>query len=233
MSERFAIYYAPDVQGELWQVACEWLGRDAFEQRIIERPQQLERELSALTSSPARYGFHATLKPPMRLAPKFSETTVLNLAQQFAQGNQSVSIGTLRLKSLHGFLALVPDKQSEALGRFAGEVVQFFEPLRAQLNRDERKKRMASPLTSRQLEYLNAYGYPYVFDEFRLHLTLSNRVDQKTFDRIEAIAKNHFAPALATNYSLDRICVFRESDVDQPFERIADFPLKSSLNEKV
>ena len=68
---RVAIYFAPPVDHPLSVAAAAWLGRDAWTGARLERgrvegfdPATLE----SLTAEPRRYGFHATMKPPFRLA---------------------------------------------------------------------------------------------------------------------------------------------------------------------
>ena len=71
MSPRCAVYYAPDPQGDLWDLACAWLGRDPHRKVDCVRPAipaLADLDLDALTASPRGYGFHATLKAPFELA---------------------------------------------------------------------------------------------------------------------------------------------------------------------
>ena len=63
---RVAVYYAPEPSDPLWTAACAWLGWDAERGAPVPQPDLLE--IADLTASPRLYGFHATLKPPMRLA---------------------------------------------------------------------------------------------------------------------------------------------------------------------
>lgn len=233
MSTRFAIFYAPDSQSEFWHLASRWLGRDAVSEGSLNHghSQNLPLDLHQHTQSPARYGFHATLKPPMRLGPNVRENEVFEYAERFAAQQCSNTIGKLCIKNLDGFLALVPQNQSAQIGNVAGETVKFFEPLRAELNEEERRKRLAASLSPKQQEYLDKYGYPYIFDEFHLHLTLTNRLEPKIGDRLLGAASNHFAPILQSKHWLDCISIYREDSPGQPFARIADYPLKSSLKE--
>src|SRR5262245_25723176 len=68
---RHAVYFAPAESSALWQAGCRWLGRDA---RSGTHPVQpavdgwSAAEIQRITASPRMYGFHATLKPPFRLA---------------------------------------------------------------------------------------------------------------------------------------------------------------------
>jgi hypothetical protein len=66
--QRYALYYAPAPTHRLSRAAALWLGRDPFDP---DRPARTDRPRTdvQLTAEPRRYGFHATLKAPFRLAP--------------------------------------------------------------------------------------------------------------------------------------------------------------------
>ena len=71
MSERFAVYYAPNPEGALWHLGSAWLGRDAYRDRELPRsefPSLALLDLEALTAAPRGYGFHATLRAPFEPA---------------------------------------------------------------------------------------------------------------------------------------------------------------------
>lgn len=232
MSERYAIYYAPDAQSDLWALASEWLGRDAATGETV--PQAVLEGVipdifAANTTSPRRYGFHSTLKAPMRLAEGVGVNQVLAMAEQFAKTHQPASIGTLEVQSLDGFLAIVPSAQSEALLKLVSNVVTFFEPARAPLSQADRDRRIANGLNAREIELLDKYGYPYVMEAFRMHLTLSNRVQGELLTTLKETARNWFAPVLSgCEWKLDRIAVYKEAESGAPFIRVADFPLLGS-----
>lgn len=228
MTERYAIYYAPASTSPLWDRAAAWLGRDAATGDLLEgavagidRPRLLN-----VTQSANRYGFHATLKPPMALAQHQTRESLVEELKSFAALTAPVVLGRLQPESLGGFLALVPREPNEALQDLAANVVETFEPFRAPLGQKARAARMASGLTPRQEELLDAYGYPYVFDEFRFHMTLTDRLDEA--DRAELTSAVHtwFGPELVEDIVLDRLVLFHEPDTGLPFRRIGDFPLE-------
>ena len=64
---RVAVYYAPEPDDPLWAAGNRWLGRDPDTGATLQRPDAID--IPNLTDEPAGYGLHATLKPPMRLAP--------------------------------------------------------------------------------------------------------------------------------------------------------------------
>lgn len=227
MTERFAIYYAPSATSLLWDRAAAWLGRDAgngdlFDGTIagIERNRLLN-----LTQSANRYGFHATLKPPMALAPDTTADELRAALAAFARTVQPVPLGPLRIASLGGFLALIPEDGNLALQDLAAHVVEHFEPFRAPLSLKDRAARAAHGLTPRQEELLDGYGYPYVFDEFRFHMTLTDRLPEAEREEVAAAASSWFGALLAEDVVLDRLVLFHEADSGRAFRRLEDFKL--------
>ena len=228
MPQRFALYYAPDVNDALWDRASTWLGRDSangapYEGSLagIERTRLLN-----LTQSAGRYGFHATLKPPMVLVDGATEEDLRAALGDFAASTAPVALGPLRLADLEGFLALVPQGDNDALQDLAARVVEEFEPFRAPLDPRQRAKRAENGLSDRQLELLDAYGYPYVFDQFRFHMTLTDRLDTEDRRDLMEAAQTWFAPVLHEPVTLDRVVLYHEPESGKLFRRIAEFGLK-------
>jgi putative phosphonate metabolism protein len=226
MAERFAIYYAPSATGALWERASTWLGRDARTGEFLSGTVAgVDRNrLLDLTQSASRYGFHATLKAPMALAAGTTETELRQALTTFSAEHNSIALGTLRLAQMGGFLALVAD-ENEALQDFAAHVVEAFEPFRAPLSVKDRAARLASGLTPRQEELLDGYGYPYVFEEFRFHMTLSDRLSDADAADLLSAAQTWFGPVLDEPVVLDRLALYHEPDTGKSFRRVADFPL--------
>lgn len=226
MTERFAIYFAPAATGTLWERACTWLGRDPESGDLFDGPVAgIDRNrLLNLTQSANRYGFHATIKAPMALADDLNEADLRAALAAFAVQHEPVDLGVLSLASLQGFLALIPD-ENEKLQDFAAHVVESFDPLRAPMTIKDRAARAGKGLTERQLELLDGYGYPYVFEEFQFHMTLSDRLADEDAHDIARAASTWFAPVLDEPVVLDRLSLFHETDAGKPFRRIADFKL--------
>lgn len=227
MSERFAIYYAPSVTSPLWDRAASWLGRDPASGELLAGPVAgIERaELLNRTQSAGRYGFHATIKPPMALAEGRDAAGLRRALVEFARSVAPVDIGPLVLADLDGFLALVPDEQSSDLTGFAARVVETFEPFRAPMTEKERAARLASNLTPDQQALLDRFGYPYVMDQFRFHMTLTDRLAPDAKAEMAEAARTWFAPALEDALVLDRLCLYHEPERGQAFRRLDDFPL--------
>lgn len=229
MPERFAIYYAPSATSHLWERAAAWLGRDSSDGKLLNGPLAgIDRDrLLNLTQSANRYGFHATLKAPMALVDGTGEADLRAAITAFASEHAPLDLGKPRLASLDGFLALLVD-DNEALQDFAAHVVERFDIFRAPMTAKDRAARAGRHLSARQTELLDAYGYPYVFDEFRFHMTLTDRLVDADRAEIMQAAKTWFNPVLEEPLLLDRLALYHEPDTGKPFVRLADFKLGHS-----
>ena len=230
MTDRFAIYFAPAAASNLWERAATWLGRDAADGDVFDGPVAgIDRDrLLNLTQSANRYGFHATLKAPMALVEGASEADLRAALTRFAARHRPVALGRLKLASLQGFLALMVDGENEALQDFAAHVVEDFDPFRAPMSVKDRAARAGKGLSERQIELLDAYGYPYVFEEFRFHMTLTDRLSEADTAEVTAAANTWFAPVLEEPVMLDRLALFHESEAGKPFRRAGDFKLEGA-----
>jgi putative phosphonate metabolism protein len=227
MAERYAIYHAPVATGALWERAAAWLGRDAANGDDFDGPVAgIDRKrLLNLTQSANRYGFHATIKAPMALADGTAAADLHAALSAFASDRAPVNLGRLTLALIDGFIALIPASSSEALQDFAAHVVETFEPFRAPMSAKDRAARLAQGLTPRQEELLDGYGYPYVFDQFQLHMTLTDRLGPADRDDLFAAATTWFGPLLDQDMVLDSLSLFEEPERGRPFIRTADFAL--------
>ena len=228
MPERFAIYYAPAADDPLWAKANEWIGRDPLTGATIDgqlsgttRDALFDRSVSA-----RRYGFHATIKAPMALAEGKSRAELEDLLADFTASAEPVAIGRIKLALIDGFLALIPADQTAELTGFAGEVVEAFDPFRAPPSDEERARRLKNPnLSPRQIELIDRYGYPYVFEQFQLHMTLTDRLPEGEREAYMRAAAAHFGPLAERDMMVDRLVLFHEPEAGAPFVRLDDFIL--------
>lgn len=211
---RAAVYFAPSPDTLLGQTAARWLGRDAFSGATTREP---DRSIDAIVQEPARYGFHATLKAPFRLAEGCSLTELDNALDAFAASRQGFVLPALALARLGQFFALVPERPSPALQSLAGEVLRHFEPFRAPLTPAEIEKRRPHRLTPRQRELLAQWGYPHVLDEFRFHLTLTGPVAFAEFPWVEAMLAARFAAFIGKPMAIETLALFVEPEPGAPF----------------
>jgi putative phosphonate metabolism protein len=230
MSSRYAIYFAPEKLSPWWRVGAHWLGRDecdggALTQPLLEGIQT--DELERLTAQPRRYGFHATLKAPFRLANGCDEQTLLSRLHLLAKTLAPMPLGPLRATQLSDFVALVPEIATAELQALAASCVIHLDDLRAPLSKDDLLKRQGYKLDARGVELLALYGYPHVMERFRLHLTLTGPIDAQTAQRVEQAVSTQVAQLnAAAPLALDRLCLFVEKTPGALFMRIADVVLQ-------
>jgi putative phosphonate metabolism protein len=209
---RYAIYYAPEDRTPLAAFGTRWLGRDARGERVqpIAVAGFTAEEVAALTAAPRRYGFHATLKAPFALAPGRSLASLVSRLEHFTCLRPPVEIPRLRLARIDGFLALTPSGPSPALDNLAADCVRAFDSWRALPGSDELARRRRVGLTPRQDELLCRWGYPFVLDEFRFHLTLTERLDDGTASRLEPRLQQLTAELTRAPVPLSSLCIFAE-----------------------
>ena len=206
---RYALYYAPR-PGGFADAAAGWLGWDAARGRAVDQPD-LPVPLRDWTAAPRRYGFHSTLKAPFRLRDGIGIGDLCAGVETLAGQLGAVEMPRLELVRLGHFLALVPG-DSPDLVALAARVVTGLDPFRAPLNADEIARRRPERLTDRQRALLDLYGYPFVMEEFRFHLTLSGPLDAADLQALLPLAKAHFAPHLPRPFRVADLCLFGEGD---------------------
>lgn len=211
---RAAVYFTPPEEAELTRLAAEWLGRDAFTGMGTRAPDPL---LDPLVAEPARYGFHATLRAPFRLRDGSDLSDVRATLTAVAERSVPARIDRLKLARLGSFFALVPSAPESSISKIERAVVETFEPFRAPLNEAEIARRRPERLTDRQRENLERWGYPFVREDFRFHMTLTGPVDVEQADRIEGILAERFAPVLGQPLAIDGLALFTEDRAGTPF----------------
>ncbi len=217
---RYAIYFTPPPDEPLTLFANNWLGRDAFTGKTIAPPAvgTLEpAEIAFHTASARRYGFHATLMAPFRLAPNETETSLLAALEAVCEVAKPFEVPRLVLTQLDGFFALVPEHPVLRLDEFAGEVVLAFDRFRAPLGDAELARRHPDSLTPAELRNLYQWGYPYVFDAFRFHMTLTGRVNGQEAQRLERVLSDWFGPVLGEPVEISALTLFVEPEPGAPF----------------
>jgi len=225
---RYAIYYTPRQDEKLARIAANWLGRDPF--GAATRPVEGVGDLSAAevafhTASARRYGFHATLKAPFRLAPGETEASLRAALDGFAETTPPVVIPRLVIGQIDGFFALVPEASFAPLNSFAGEVVRAFDRFRAPLTEAEIERRSPDSLKPGEFRNLCQWGYPYVFETFRFHMTLSGRVGPQESLRLGAAIDSLFEEVLRRPVPVDALTLFVEAEPGAPFMALSHHAL--------
>lgn len=203
---RFAVYYLPD-DASLAAFGATWLGWDISTGKPCDQPPL--DNIDRITAAPRKYGFHATLKPPFRLAEGATAEDLGKQVAALAARTAPIRLEGLRLAALGRFLALVPEGPTTALDRLAFECVIELDAYRDPPSEAELQRRRGAGLTPAQEDYLSKWGYPHVGEEFRFHLTLTGKLDQTELVRISA-AVTSMLPVLPRPFEIASISLVGE-----------------------
>lgn len=228
MTARYAIYYAPDAGSLLWQLASRWLGRDAASGAALDQPvfpALAACDFADLTADPRHYGFHATLKAPFELAEGRTESKLIAATEEFAEPRSSF-VATIAPRALGRFLAFQIAGPCPAMAALEADCVRAFEPFRAPLSEADLARRRRARLTPQQDANLVTWGYPYVFEDFRFHMTLTGAIaDEGLRQRVLTAALDYFADVPAS-HTFGAISLFRQPDRASPFTIVETFAFK-------
>ena len=226
---RYAIYFVPGADTALYRFGTSVLGYDCYSGRDVALIDGVASwPWAEFVREPRRYGFHATLKPPFRLAAGQRAADLERAFERFAADHRAPVLGDLSVRELGSFIALVPKAPSAQLGQFADACVRQFDQFRAPFSAAEREKRMAAKLSTRQIEHLERWGYPYVFENFRFHMTLTGSLPQPERQRVLEFLREKFEQGLnAGPFTLDRIVISRQVGNGAPFLVISSSSLRS------
>jgi putative phosphonate metabolism protein len=232
---RYAIYFAPPENDALSVCAAHWLGRDAFHGRLLAQPaaKGFERtEIAALTDEPRRYGFHATLKAPFELAAGRTEHELLAAIDVFAASTEAFVVPELALGQLGPFFALVPAEENAGLQAFAGACVRHFEPFRAALSEADIARRKPETLGETERRHLMEWGYPYVFETFRFHMTLTGQVPPERREAMRRALQAEFSAFIGRPLAISHLALFVEPERGAPFVVKRISPLRAMSERK-
>jgi putative phosphonate metabolism protein len=218
MASRYALYYSPETGSPLATFGASWLGRSIDGQLVIPPPLKRisEATWATATAAPRRYGFHATVKPPFSLASNVTERDLFDAVEAFCRNTPAVPLGSLTLKTLSGFLALLPGN-NDRIGGFAGECVRTFDRFRAPLTKEEITRRRPEELTDRQKILLCQWGYPYVMEEYRFHMTLTGKLPGAETELFIEELERRFASLREQSISIESLCIFRQQTPESDF----------------
>ena len=225
---RYAIYYVPAPGSDLDRFGAQLLGYDAFngdDLPFADDILQAVPDWRDLTGDPRKYGFHATLKAPMSLAQGRNETELLAACAAFAATPRAIPVIRPVVGSIDGFIAVVPAEPPPELIRLAADCVSEFDSFRAPLSEQDRLRRNPSMLAPTQREHLDRWGYPYVMDDFRFHMTLTGRLGTARREPVLAILRNRFSDIDVDTLAIDRIALFRQDHADSRFRIVTQYVL--------
>ena len=209
---RVALYWSPLPADPLSAAGSAWLGRDA--ERGVAVPHPGIEGIEEATAAPRLYGFHATLRPPMRLAAGWE--AFIGAAAALAARIAPFGLPRLEVADLDGFLALRETAACPALHRLADACVRVTDPHRLRPEAAELARRRGAGLSPEEDALLLRWGYPHVMQRWRFHMTLTRRLDAVEMARYRPAAERHFAQALATRRSVCEVAVFTQAAAPGP-----------------
>lgn len=201
---RVAIYFTPHPDSPVAKAAAEWFRGDGYTVAGLS-----PKEHTDLLAGPRQYGFHGTIKPPFSLQEGYKLEDVERELAEFTQDQSPFWLPPLAVTEIGKFFCLKPIEHSKRLNLLAADVVQQFDHFRRPAEANELEGRRAAGLHSRQEELLLRWGYPYVLDEFRFHLTLTGKIEnERTSEYVKRELENRFNPALQEPVWLDSLSLF-------------------------
>ncbi len=249
---RVALYWAPAPDDPLWSAGNAWLGRDPATNAVLSQPDL--PDIAAITAEARRYGFHATLKPPMRLRPGRTWDELVARTAEIAGGIAAFVLPSFCVVDLDGFLALgfppTPERadsrppfprKRESIGgmdpRFReGDIgglralcdalVAGLDELRAPPTEHEIARRVGMGLSPERKTMLLRWGYPDVFDSWVFHMTLTRRLTAAEAAIYQPAAERHFAEVLAMLRRIRDVSAFVQDAPGAPFTLVSRVPLR-------
>jgi len=227
---RYAIYFAAGSDAALSRFGAELLGYDAYTGNELPFPHDalhVAPDWRDISADPRKYGFHATLKAPMALVSGRTEAELMAACAAFAGKARPLPVIRPVVDAISGFIAVIPAEPVDALQRLAADCVRDFDSFRAALSEEDRARRRPEKLSERQRDYLDRWGYPYVMEEFRFHMTLTGRLDAERRGPILAMLRERFAALGIGTLAIDRIALFRQDDAKARFRIVGEWVLVS------
>jgi putative phosphonate metabolism protein len=227
VTARYAIYFSPAPDSLLAPLGIGWLGRDdtavgTHGQRQVDGIA--DARLAEITESARHYGFHATLKPPFALAEGRTAVELEEALAEFAQRQAPITGLKLRTGTLDGFVALLLTADSTAVRNLAAACVRDFDSFRRPPSEAEIARRRRAQLSELEDALLLRWGYPYVMEAFRFHMTLTSRLPEDERARLLPLLSQLFAPATEAGFAIDAASLFHQEAGDRPFRLLRRYP---------
>jgi putative phosphonate metabolism protein len=212
---RVGIYYCPHEDDPLYRAGAAWLGRDPAHVGPIAQPSI--PGIEEVTAEARGYGFHATLKPPMRLAPGCTWHGLLTATQELATRIAPFELPPLAVTDLHGFLALRESGPCAPLQALADACVEQLDGYRAAASEAELARRRRARLTEAQEAMLVRFGYPYALETWFFHMTLTRRLSADEHRTWRPEAERFVAEAVRGKRAVEDVCLFVQAEPGAPF----------------
>lgn len=208
---RYAIYFLPPASAAWTGFGAAWLGWDVETGQEVAHPEGTGLDVAALTATPRKYGLHATMKPPFRLTGGQDIDALHRACAELAARRPAVTLAGLEIARLGRFLALRPVGDLTELNALAAACITEMDPFRAPATPQELARRRAARLTPAQDAHLTRWGYPYVLDQFRFHITLTGRLDDDLLARAQGLLQERLGPLLPVPFTLADLALVGEA----------------------
>ncbi|WXZ49679.1 DUF1045 domain-containing protein [Clavibacter tessellarius] len=234
---RVAVYAIPGIRADdatgitLRERAEAWLGRSVVggsPAPAAAAPAGWTRaEVDAITVDARRYGFHGTLKAPLRLAAGRDLAGLDAAVADLAGARDRIALPGLRVASLSGFLALVPTGPAPALDALAADAVTGLDGFRAPPTDAETARRDPASLSPRQREAPRDLGLPARARPVPLPPDPHRPDPARRASRVEAALADWFAGGTDRPVAIDALAVVIEDAPGAPFRLHAVHPLRA------
>ncbi len=228
---RYAIYLNP--AAPFRRVGEQWLGRRAETGEAVPRLTPADARIDRWTEAPAYYGLHATLKAPFRLADGQAPAGLDAAMRAFALDRQPFA-APLALHNLRGFLAWCLGGDASANARMhalADAAVREFDAFRAPPTAAELARRKPGQLSDAARRMLDAWGYPYAFETFIFHITLTGMLDEAEQASAAAMLQAASGPLLQQPLAVRDVSLFVQPAPDAPFVAARHYGFDGSITD--
>lgn len=207
---RYGLYFKPKAGSALAEFEGKWF--------TANRPDEI-------IGIPKRYGLHATLKAPFKLDEQKTFDGMFAAIKQLSVDFSPIYVGALAQRKIGSFLALVPKSNCPDLDQLAFDCVRMIDPYRAPIEARELERRRTVSLSSEEEKMLRNWGYPYVKDSFRFHITLTGNLDEKQVKYIQPELGDLLKPVLSEPLMIEDICLVGDPGEGKPFRLLERFSL--------
>jgi Protein of unknown function (DUF1045) len=217
---RYAIYFCPASDTALGRLGQNWLAASPHAPELTGI--STERR-NALLFKVRRYGWHATIRAPFMPAVDVAYDDVRRAVASVAHACASFEL-PLHIHRLAGFLALRPCVDGAAPKQLAAICLTALLPLCAPLSNEVLERRSVG-LDADEAGLLQGYGYPYVLDRYRFHLTLSAPATESEENAMREWLEPRVAELPSTR--MDALSICREATPGGAFELVERIPLRA------
>jgi hypothetical protein len=229
---RYAIYFVPAPDSAVYRFGSAVLGYDCYTGGAVARPAELEgnaEDWEKLTAEPRQYGFHATLKSPFWLSSACTEAQLVSAVNSFAGLGHAAPELSPTIQNLEGFIAIVSRQRVPPVDALASHCTTLFDAFRAPMSPHERRRRVAMGLSHSQVQNLDRWGYPYLFGDFRFHMTLTGLVGAERREVTLAALRQCFQRMRADQtIRIDRLALVRQDTRQERFRVLVSVGLRAA-----